>query len=168
MDRIKHYYSVGTLYLKQSLQRSLEYPVNLFGWFFLQPYAVWHRLCNYQICCRTNLAHYRVGISRSSLFLYGLSVLSHGVSVVLFVQDMVSWIFNCGRGSGYFSAPAFKCPISIFVYGFQFGRSYRPDTGNHYFYLWLYPAEFLVVMAKLPRFFCWSSSAGLSFGAQYG
>ncbi|MEX1307666.1 MAG: ABC-2 family transporter protein [Eubacteriales bacterium] len=84
MGRIKCYFRVGALYFKQSLQTALEYPTSLAGWFIsnLMQFGIGFAIIKFVVDQFGTLQGWGLG---ELAFLYGLSVLSHGVSVVLFV-----------------------------------------------------------------------------------
>ncbi len=84
MGRIRYYCSVGSLYIKQSLQSTLEYPANLAGWFIsnLMQFGIGFAIIRFVIAEFGALQGW--GLAELA-FLYGLSVLSHGISVILFV-----------------------------------------------------------------------------------
>jgi len=84
MNQVRYYFSVGSLYIKQSLQRTMEYPASLFGWLIsnLMQFGIGFAIIKFVIDQFGTLQGW--GLAELA-FLYGLSVLSHGVSVVLFV-----------------------------------------------------------------------------------
>lgn len=84
MKQMKYYFSVGTISIRQSLQAALEYPANVAGWFFsnLMQFGIGFAIIKFVVDQFGTLQGWGLG---ELAFLYGLSVLSHGLSVVLFV-----------------------------------------------------------------------------------
>ena len=85
IKRIKHYWDVGIQFLKMSIQSGLEYPVSLLGWCLSNPiqFIVGFATIRFVV----EQFHTINGWSYEQLaFLYGLAVISHGISTTLFVQ----------------------------------------------------------------------------------
>lgn len=82
---IYHYISVGITFIKLSIQSGLEYPVNLIGWIVANPiqFIMGFATIKFVVLKFGDLN----GWSADQLaFLYGIAVLSHGLSIVLFIQ----------------------------------------------------------------------------------
>ena len=82
---LKHYFSVGIHLIKMSVQETLEYPVNLIGWLFANPiqFILGIATLKFVISEFGTLNGWSFG---ELAFLYGIAVLSHGLSVIFFVQ----------------------------------------------------------------------------------
>ena len=84
-ENLKHYISVAGYFMKLAIQRQLEYPLFLVGWLIgipIQYFAgVW------MIGVITQRFQSLNGWAFPQItFLYGLSLLSHGIMIVLFIQ----------------------------------------------------------------------------------
>ena len=82
---IKYYLSVAGAFMKISAQSALEYPVNLLGWVLVNPiqFILGFATIKFVVDQFGTLAGW--GYQELS-FLYGMSVLSHGLAVVFFIQ----------------------------------------------------------------------------------
>jgi ABC-type uncharacterized transport system, permease component len=82
---LKHYFSVGKHFIKMSIQTTLEYPANLIGWLLANPiqFILGIATIKFVIAEFGTLNGWGFG---ELAFLYGLAVMSHGLSVILFVQ----------------------------------------------------------------------------------
>lgn len=82
---IKYYLSVAGAFMKISAQSALEYPINLLGWVLANPiqFIVGFATIKFVVEEFGTLAGW--GYQELS-FLYGLSVLSHGLAVMFFIQ----------------------------------------------------------------------------------
>ncbi len=85
LQGIKHYVIVAARLFKMSVQTTLEYRVELFGWLFANPlqFILGLATIKFVISEFGALNGWNFG---ELAFLYGLAVLSHGLSVILFVQ----------------------------------------------------------------------------------
>lgn len=82
---IKHYLSVGYYFAKLSLQRQLEYPLFLVSWLLMVPLQWFAGIMMLKLIVYK--FHALQGWDFPQLaFLYGLSLLSHGIMVVLFIR----------------------------------------------------------------------------------
>lgn len=83
--RIKYYFSVAGAFIKISAQSALEYPINLLGWVLVNPiqFILGFATIKFVVEQFGTLAGW--GYQELS-FLYGLSVLSHGLAVMFFIQ----------------------------------------------------------------------------------
>lgn len=83
--RMKYYFSVAAAFMRLSAQSSLEYPINLLGWVLANPiqFIVGFATIKFVVDQFGTLAGW--GYQELS-FLYGLSVLSHGLAVMFFIQ----------------------------------------------------------------------------------
>lgn len=82
---IKYYLSVAGAFMKISAQSALEYPVNLLGWVLVNPiqFILGFATIKFVVDQFGTLAGW--GYQELS-FLYGMSVLSHGLAVMFFIQ----------------------------------------------------------------------------------
>lgn len=85
LGRIKHYASVGAILLRQSIQAWMEYPVSLMGWLLANPIQFLVGFATIRFVVEQFETLQGWGYEQLA-FLYGLSVLSHGLSIVLFIQ----------------------------------------------------------------------------------
>lgn len=114
-ERIKYYWGITAFQVRLELQRQMEYPSFLVGWLLCNPLqfilgilTIWATVSNFG-----SLA----GWSFSELtFLYGIAVVSHGLSVVLFVQ---TWYIHYSVIDGEFDRYILR-PLNVF---FQFSVS---------------------------------------------
>lgn len=91
VNAFKHYFSVGTYYAKLAIQRQVEYPLFLVTWFvfnFLQWFG-WYFFIKVLAFRFDGIAGWAFP---ELLFLFSLSLISHGLVVIFFVQ---TW--NIGR-----------------------------------------------------------------------
>ncbi len=82
---IKHYIKVTVYLIKMSIQTNLEYPMEFFGWLFANPiqFLLGIATVKFVITQFGMLGGWAFG---EIAFLYGLAILSYGLSAVLFVQ----------------------------------------------------------------------------------
>lgn len=82
--RLGYYSSVGRIYVKQALQSALEYPANLAGWLLanILQFGIGFATIKFVVEQFGTLKGWDF---EELAFLYGLAVLSHGLSVVLFI-----------------------------------------------------------------------------------
>ncbi len=85
ISALKHHFSVAIHLIKMSIQTEMEYPVNLIGWLFANPLQFILGIATIQFVISEfgTLNGWTFG---EIAFLYGMAVLSHGLSVILFVQ----------------------------------------------------------------------------------
>lgn len=85
VKKIKYYLGVAAAFTKLSAQSSLEYPINLLGWVLVNPiqFIVGFATIKFVVDQFGTLAGWGY---RELSFLYGLSVLSHGLAVMFFIQ----------------------------------------------------------------------------------
>lgn len=85
LKRIRIYYRVSVKLFKMAIQTGLEYPINLLGWALANPiqFILGFATIRFVIMEIGTLNGWDFG---EVAFLYGLAVLSHGLSVVLFIQ----------------------------------------------------------------------------------
>lgn len=82
---MKHYLSVAVYFAKLSLQRQLEYPLFLVSWLLMVPLQWFAGIMMLKLLVYR--FHALQGWDFPQLaFLYGLSLLSHGLMVVLFIR----------------------------------------------------------------------------------
>lgn len=82
---VKYYSSVAVAFLKMSIQSGLEYPINLLGWILVNPiqFIIGFASIKFVVQQFGSLGGWGF---EGLAFLYGLSVLSHGLAVILFIQ----------------------------------------------------------------------------------
>lgn len=94
---ILHYGRVGKYFAKLSLQQGMEYKLNLLGWLISNPiqFLLGFATIRFVVENFGTLA----GWDYSQLaFLYGIAVISHGISVILFIQTWyMGWIVVGGE-----------------------------------------------------------------------
>lgn len=82
---IKHYIGVGVHFIKLSICEMMEYPMNLFGWLIGNPLNFFLSLATIKFV----VAEFETlnGWEFNELaFLYGIAIMSHGLSIILFIQ----------------------------------------------------------------------------------
>lgn len=82
---MKHHGSVGTRYLKMSILSGLEYPANLIGWLIANPVQFIIGFATIRFVVE-QFGTLKGWTYEELAFLYGMSVLSHGLSIIFFVQ----------------------------------------------------------------------------------
>ncbi len=85
ISSLKHHFTVAAHLMKMSVQTSLEYRAEIVGWLFANPIQFVFGLATIKFVIAEfgTLGGWTFG---ELAFLYGLAVLSHGLSVILFVQ----------------------------------------------------------------------------------
>lgn len=114
LQKMKHYGSVSLAYLKISLLTTLEYRTNLLGWALANPiqFIVGFATIKFVVAEFGTVAGWDYG---QLAFLYGLSVISHALNVVLFIQ---SWNMGYYVIEGEFDRYMLR-PLNI-LYQFYF------------------------------------------------
>lgn len=113
---VKHYMSVAIYFSKLAVQRQLEYPLFLVSWLIMVPLqwlaGIWMlKLLVYRF-------HALQGWDYPKLaFLYGLSILSHGLMVILFIR---TWHMDSMVVHGDFDRMLLR-PLNVF---FQLAVNY--------------------------------------------
>ncbi len=116
IENIRYYLSVALLSIRLEIQRQMEYPSFLIGWFFCNP-------IQFVMILLTTWATVRSfgslgGWSYEQIvFLYGIAIVSHGISVLLFVQ---TWYMDSSILYGDFDRYLLR-PMNVF---FQFCISF--------------------------------------------
>lgn len=82
---IKHYSSVYTKSLTMSIQRQMEYPSFLLGWFICNPLQFISGILVLYITVQ-NFGDIAGWSFNELAFLYGISAVSHGLAICLFIQ----------------------------------------------------------------------------------
>lgn len=85
-DTMMYYGSVGIRYLKMSILSGLEYPANLIGWLIANPFQFIIGFATIRFVVE-QFGTLKGWAYEELAFLYGMSVLSHGLSIILFVQS---------------------------------------------------------------------------------
>lgn len=98
MNTIKYYALVGIHFLKNALQGWLEYPFNLAGWLLANPIQFLLGFATIKFVVE-QFGTLNGWDFRQLAFLYGLSVISHGLSIMLFIQ---TWYLGSFVLSGNF------------------------------------------------------------------
>lgn len=85
MKKFKHYWSVGLLSARLSVQSCIEYPMAFLGWLISNPiqFLVGFATIKFVVEEFETLADWNF---EELAFLYGMSVLSHGLSVIFFTK----------------------------------------------------------------------------------
>ncbi len=114
LQTIKHYGSVSLAYLKMALLTTLEYPTSLFGWLLANPiqFIVGFATIKFVVEEFGTIAGWGYG---ELAVLYGVSVISHGLCVVFFIQ---SWYVGYYVVDGDFDRCMLR-PMSV-LYQFLF------------------------------------------------
>ena len=112
LDKIKYYSSVGRYMLKLELQAQMEYPSFLIGWFFANVIQV---LTGIGVIKAVTLQFNHInGWSFEQItFMYGIGILSHALSIILFIQ---TWYVGYQVIQGDFDRMLLR-PMSVY---FQF------------------------------------------------
>lgn len=112
MKTLIRYGSMANLFLKLNIQRGLEYPTYLIAWLISNPLQFLFGVISIQVVTRQ--FHSIEGWSfEQILFLYGLGIISHGISIVLFIQ---TWYMDHLITEGGFDRMLIR-PLNVF---FQF------------------------------------------------
>lgn len=116
IENIRHYLSVARLSIRLEVQRQMEYPSFLIGWFFCNPIQFFMILLTIWATVRSfgSLGGWSY---EQIVFLYGIAIVSHGTSVVLFVQ---TWYMDSSILYGDFDRYLLR-PMNVF---FQFCISF--------------------------------------------
>ena len=99
-----------------SIQRTLEYPVELIGWLFANPlqFVLGIATIKFVIAEFGTLNGWTFG---ELAFLYGLAVISHGLSVIFFVQ---TWFMGSAMLEGEFDILMLRPMNVLFQFFFRF------------------------------------------------
>lgn len=116
MKTIKKYLSMVFVYSKYNIQSGLEYPAYLIGWIFANAMQFIFGVITIQVVT-LNFQPLAGWTFEQVIFLYGLGVISHGLSVVFFVQ---MWYMDSDITCGEFDRLLTR-PLNTF---FQFSFSY--------------------------------------------
>lgn len=112
ISSLKYYCGVGLHFIKISIQTTLEYPVNLLGWLLANPiqFILGIATIKFVVSQFGTLNGWGFG---ELAFLYGIAVMSHGLSVILFVQ---TWFMGSSLLEGEFDLLMLR-PLNVL---FQF------------------------------------------------
>ncbi len=116
MKTLSRYFSMAVAYLKFNIQAGLEYPAYLIGWFLSNPLQFIFGVITIKVVI-TNFQPLGGWTFGQVVFLYGLGILSHGLSVVFFVQ---TWNMDRRVTEGGFDRMLVR-PLNVF---FQFCFDY--------------------------------------------
>lgn len=85
MNTLKHYCSVAALSIRLSMQACFEYPISFIGWLISNPiqFLVGFATIKFVVMEFNTLSDWNFN---ELAFLYGMSVLSHGISVIFFTK----------------------------------------------------------------------------------
>ena len=115
-DSVKYYFDVMKFSVKLEVQRQMEYPSFLIGWFISNPLqfililiTIWATINNFGSL--GGWAYEQI------VFMYGISIVSHGLSIILFVQ---TWYMDSSILYGEFDRYLLR-PMNVF---FQFCISF--------------------------------------------
>lgn len=111
---IKHYAGVTCVYLKMSILTVLEYPANILGWLLSNPiqFIVGFATIKFVVAQFGAINGWNYG---QLAFLYGLAVISHALSMILFVRG---WFMGALVVEGEFDRYILR-PMSV-LYQFFF------------------------------------------------
>jgi len=114
--KVKRYLSLGFYLLKLNIRSGFQYPAYLIGWLISNPFQF---LCgfitiNVVISKFQPFGEWNIG---QVVFLYGLGIISHGLSVVFFIQ---TWYMGNAVTEGGFDRLLVR-PVNVF---FQFCLDY--------------------------------------------
>lgn len=114
LSSIRHYTSVTLEYLKLSILTVFEYPANMIGWFISNPLQFIVGFATIQFVVKEfgDIAGWNYG---QLAFLYGLAIISHALSMILFVQG---WFMGYSVIEGDFDRYLLR-PMSV-LYQFCF------------------------------------------------
>src|SRR5258708_3629369 len=85
IDELGYQLGVGALFLKQAMQRQIEYPLYLVSWLIANPMQYFFGVLLLKVL--VDRFHPLAGWTYEELaFLYGLGLLSHGLNVAFFIQ----------------------------------------------------------------------------------
>lgn len=109
LNTVKHYTSVALYFAKLSLQGQMEYPLFLMSWLIMVPIQWFAGIYMLQLLVYRFHALKGWGFPQLA-FLYGLSILSHGLMVTLFVR---TWNMDRFVVNGEFDR-MFLRPLNVF------------------------------------------------------
>lgn len=116
MKTLKRYWFMGLTFFKINVRAGLEYPAYLIGWLISNPLQFIFGLITIKVVISQfqPLGGWEFG---QVVFLYGLGVMSHGLSVVFFIQ---TWYMDYSVTQGDFDRMLVR-PLNVF---FQFCFDY--------------------------------------------
>ena len=115
-DNIKHHLTVGSFFLKLSIQLQLEYPAFLIGWFFANGLQFLAGLMILKFLM--DKFQFINGWSFGQIaFMYGIGAISHALAIIFFIQ---TWSIEYRVTEGRFDTMLLR-PLSIY---FQFATEY--------------------------------------------
>lgn len=112
---LKHYFSVAAFFIKIAVQTMLEYRAELIGWLIANPIQFILGIATIKFVISEFGALGGWGFGELA-FLYGIAVLSHGLSVMLFVQ---TWHMGSAMLDGEFDIMMLR-PMNV-LFQFLFG-----------------------------------------------
>jgi len=112
MKTLQRYTYMALSYLKFNIQRGLEYPAYLISWLICNPMQFFFGILTIQVVI-SNFQPLGGWEFEQLAFLYGLGVLSHGLSIVFFIQ---TWYMDYMVTQGEFDRMMLR-PLNVF---FQF------------------------------------------------
>lgn len=121
MRTIMHYFSLMFSFLKYNIQSGLEYPAYLFSWLISNPLQFLLGLYMIRVVVQ-NFSMLGGWTYEEIAFLYGLSIVSHGLAVVFFIQ---TWQMDLYVTRGRFDMYLIR-PLNVF---FQFSFQYFNFVG---------------------------------------
>jgi len=112
MRKIKYYSYIGLTFFKLNVQSTLEYPAFLLGWLLSNPLQFLFGFISIRVIVSSFQPLGGWGFEQLA-FLYGLGIISHGISIVLFIQ---TWYMGYLVTEGGFDRMILR-PLNVF---FQF------------------------------------------------
>ncbi len=111
-ERFWHHFSMIGVYFKYNVQAELEYPLHLIAWFISNPLQVLFGIITVNVVV-SNFSSLAGWDFPQIAFLYGLGVISHGLSILLFIQ---TWGMDYFVTEGWFDLLMTR-PLNVY---FQF------------------------------------------------
>ncbi len=141
-----HHISVAWCFARLAIQRQIEYPLFLVSWLIMIPLQYFAGI--WMLKVMVFRFHSLAGWTFPELaFLYGLGLLSHGLSVIFFIQ---TWQFDYWINQGHFDRALVR-PMNVF---FLFIVSYVNFIG----FIDLIPGTIIFFYACQQVHFVWSLS----------
>ncbi|MEA4833078.1 hypothetical protein SDC9_84074 [bioreactor metagenome] len=115
IKKLKRYFEMMLVYSKYNIQSSLEYPAYLIGWVFSNALQFAFGVITLNVIT-SNFQPLGGWTFNQVVFMYGLGIISHGLSVVLFVQ---MWYMDYSVTEGEFDRLLTRPLSTFFQYSFS-------------------------------------------------
>lgn len=112
LNKLKHYFSVGSFFAKLNIQSQLEYPAFLIGWFISNAFQFLTGIVAIRFVVNT-FQSINGWTFKEIAFMYGIGILSHALSIIFFIQ---TWFLESLVVHGEFDRMKLR-PVNVF---FQF------------------------------------------------